>query len=176
MKNLQYIFLSLGLFACLDDEFQNNPDPQSDGSYDYTSSSIYFNDRGNQAYQSTNTGTFDLYYGETDTTVYIHPRMGWSYEFNLYNFQPHTLTDGTVVTSFRVQRSSQLINSAYGSDDGNFRIDGTSGMVLENSDGTLIGNYDGLIYDDGELSFEFESVNITTAEYVVTRIEGFPEL
>lgn len=175
MKNLIYIILTLSLASCLDSEFQSVTEPISDGVFNYQSTSIYYDDRGAQSHQSFNTGTFDRYIEDTQSRLVIYPRIGWSYELVIDNIFDHTLSDGSTVTSFRIQRSTQLISSAYGSDDGHFRVDGTAGIGLQDSDGTFIGDYDGLIYDDGEITFEFESININTGEYVTTKIEGFPE-
>lgn len=173
MKNIQYIFLALSLFSCDANEFFNIPSEQGNGSYDYDSSSVYYDDRGDESERGINRGSFEIVTLGSESTLNIYPRLGWSYQITIDNMQDHTLADASVVTSFRIQRSSQYISNSYSSGDDEFRLDGTTNIMLEDSDGSTIGQFDGLIRPNGEMEFEYESVNIRSGEYVITTINGF---
>lgn len=175
MKNALYIFLALFLFSCDAGDFFNIPTEVGNGSYDYDSSSVYYDDRGDQSERGTNSGTFDILDLGSESTLTIYPRLGWAYQLTIDNKQDHTLTDGSMVTSFRIQRSSQYISNSFSSGDDEFRVDGTTNISLVDSDGSAIGTFDGLIRDNGEISLEFESVNIRSGEYVITTLDGYPE-
>lgn len=173
MKHLHYIFLSVFLFSCELDEVVSVPDDYVDSSYDYTSTSIYFDDRGEISQQGTNWGSFDMVSSENVATLVIYPRTGWSYELTIDNLTDHVLSDGSTVTSFRIHRSTQYVKNATSNDYNEFRVDGTTNIPLD-ADNSTLGKYDGLILDNGEYNFEFESINVQTGEYVITTINGVP--
>ncbi|SMD34855.1 hypothetical protein SAMN04488029_2209 [Reichenbachiella faecimaris] len=171
MKYIQYLALSLFLSSCDSGDFFSVPNEGGDGNYNYDSSSIYFDDRGDQSERGRNTGSFDMSLAGSEAYLSIYPRLGWSYDLVLINLTEHTLSNGSVVTSFSIQRNTQYINGAY-SDDDEFRVDGTRTIDLEDN-GSTIGTYDGLIYENGEIVFEFESINISSGAYTITTINAY---
>ncbi|WP_422360916.1 hypothetical protein [Reichenbachiella sp.] len=173
MKYTLHILSVLLLFSCETSDFTSIPQEYSESAYDYNSSSDYFDDRGRLSSQGTNRGSLDLFLSEDQMSMTIYPRLGWSYELTFDNLTEHTLSDGTTATSFRVERSSQYISNSISDDDNEFRVRGTTNMTLEDDDSSL-GTFDGLIYPDGMIQFEFESVNLISGEYVITTISGLP--
>lgn len=173
MKYIHYLAISLLLFSCDAGDFFNVPNEGGDGNYDYDSSSIYFDDRGDQSARGTNTGSFDMTISGNEAYLSIYPRLGWSYDLTLINLTDHTLSNGNEVTSFSIQRHTQYINDSYTSGDDEFRVDGTRTVDLEDN-GSIIGTYDGLIYENGDIVFEFESININSGEYAITTINAYP--
>lgn len=173
MRHIQYLFLALFLVACDAGDFFSIPNELEDGNYDYDSTSIYFDDKGDQSERGTNTGSFDLAISGSTATLAVYPRLGWSYNLSIDNLTDHTLGDGSIVTSFSVLRTTQFINDTYSSSDNEFRVDGTRNVELVDG-GSTVGTYDGLILSNGEMDFEFESINIETGEYVITTITGYP--
>lgn len=173
MKYIYYITFTIFLASCDAGDFFNVPNENGDGNYDYDSSSVYFDDRGDQSERGTNTGSFDMSINGIEAYLSIYPRLGWSYDLVLINMTDHTLTGGSVVTSFSIQRNTQYINDATYSGDDEFRVDGTRTVELVDN-GSIIGTYDGLLYENGDIVFEFESININSGEYTITTINGYP--
>lgn len=173
MKYIYYLSFALLLSSCDAGDFFSVPNENGDGNYDYDSSSIYFDDRGDQSEHGNNTGSFDMNINGNEADLTIYPRLGWSYRITLINMTDHTLTDGSVVTSFSIQRNTQYIDDTYTSGNDEFRVDGTRTMELEDA-GAVIGTYDGLLYENGDIVFEFESINIKSGEYAITTINGYP--
>ncbi|MEP3390230.1 MAG: hypothetical protein ABJO02_18695 [Reichenbachiella sp.] len=173
MKHTFYIIFLFLIFSCESSDFISIPQDYSQSSYDYNSSSDYFDDRDRLSHQSTNRGSLDLFLSEDQMSMTIYPRLGWSYELTFDNLVEHTLSDGTSATSFRIVRSGQYLSNAISDDDNEFRVNGTTNITLADGNSSL-GTFDGLIYADGTIQFEFESVNLKSGEYVITTIRGFP--
>lgn len=173
MKNTLYLLSAILLIACEASEITSIPQDYSESSYDYNSSSEYFNDRGTLSNQGTNRGSLDMFLSEDYINVTIYPRLGWSYKLTFDNLEKHTLSDGTIATSFRVVRSGQYLSSSISNEDNEFRVNGTTNILLEDGNSN-IGTFDGVIFSDGLIQFEFESVNLKSGEYVITTISGLP--
>ncbi len=89
----------------------------------------------------------------------------------------HTLIDGKVVKTFRIPLqnnkkpylTSSSTSYSYGASE-SFNIKGTTNIELKDTDGTLIGKFDGVIDTTGSIDCEFKSIDLTTYSYVITEI------
>lgn len=153
---LLFAFISFIVFGC--DYVDSDWDPPSNnlptGNYLYQSSTMYFEKNGEPDPKDPIEGSGYLrltsYVGSADIDVI--PELGWTYQIHLSGFYEHTLDDGTIVMSFSI--NPQEVNLDYNY----YEVMGTNNKPIRNTDGSLIGYYDGYIKGDS-LVYEFRSNN-----------------
>lgn len=158
MKNIKTIILSLFValfvFSCSEDGDEWQPPINNDptGNFEYESSTEYFQWNGRQKPDSAiaSAGKIRVSFLLNSADMYITPQIGWNYSVHLSNFENHTLSDSSVVTSFAINTQEVEYNDVY------YRVLGTSNKAIRNIDGSLVGYYDGYISNDS-LIFEFQS-------------------
>lgn len=169
MKYINYIIVLIALTGCANEDRFVIPKGNGLGSYDYVSSSVYFDEAGDETRTGTNYGVADYFYS---TELTVTPLLGWEYELALSNLQVYTLSTGQQVTTFSIALQEESIYSDY--ETNSFRIKGTKAIEFRDPNGVYYGDFDGLIDADGVIKCEFESVNIETYQKVRTTIEATP--
>ena len=165
IRTLIITTIAIVFFSCTDDQTFDIPTSSPNGDYTYSSVSQFYNAQNSLENTSINSGALVLSITAGTGTISSTPILGWSYDFRISNITDHTLRDGSTVQSFRISVQSATANSKE------FNIQGTGNMELEDSDGTTIGTYDGIIVGD-ELKYEFESFDIETFEKTVSTISA----
>ncbi|MGL1886578.1 MAG: hypothetical protein OCD76_08700 [Reichenbachiella sp.] len=163
MKYLIILISPLLFISCYDGDYFEIPINEEQGEYQYVSQSDYFDIKGDNYQSSVNQGI--ILYNPNQQAIQMTPLLGWEYYLQLSDVTEHTLTDGSVVFSFRIRLQNKVVS------DNTFNVFGTNDIELVDG-GTLIGSYDGLIFDEGSVEFGIESINISSTERAVTYIQG----
>lgn len=158
MNLFRYIFffsiVALGLVSCTDEDLGWDPPSNNvpTGNYLYQSSTMYYERNGKADPETPVPGAgylkLTLYLNSAD--VNVTPKLGWTYQIHLSNLTEHTLDDGSVITSFAINPQQVELDYYY------YDVMGTNNKDIRNSDGSLIGYYDGYFKSDS-LVYEFRS-------------------
>jgi hypothetical protein len=167
MKYLIYLAALIAITSCSTEDSFNIPKGGGVGDYDYTSTTIYYDQNNNEINTGGNYGVVN-YFSTSDFTV--TPLLGWEYSLRFSNLQVYTLSTGQQVTTFSIGIQDESI---YGNNEtSSFRIKGTKSIELRDPNGIYYGSFDGLIDVDGTILCEFESFNVDTYKKVKTKIEA----
>ncbi len=162
MKKLLVVVFLFGAFACDDGDIFDVPVNDVDGDYSYNSSSDYFDQKGELYKNSINRGVLDVQIASTVGRISIIPYLGWTFGIDISNIQTHALANGSTAYTFRIRQQQIDMQSRT------FNIFGTGNKELLDSNGSSLGMYDGILYDDGVAEFEYQSIDIGSIEYVIT--------
>jgi hypothetical protein len=163
----RFFYLTLvvtGFFSCTDSEEFDIPINEITGQYSYESASSYFGSGGEVEREIESIGSLEV--NHVQNLIYMLPLAGWHYEVKITGVQNHTLTNGVIATTFSVLLQDELIASKV------FKFQGTGGTVLWDSDGTVLGVYDGVLYGDDSLRFKIKSFDAVSFEQTDTEVFG----
>ena len=163
MKFIKCISFVLIFTSCDVNDIFDIPTGDIAGDYNYLATSVYFDDRGQQYQTSRNQGVMD--FNTSFGYINVTPLLGWEYTLALSDVVSYTLSDGSGAESYRIRLQNSFVNSEE------FNIRGTTNTNL-NDGGAVIGTYDGVAYDGGDVEFEIESFDIETGYSVITTFEA----
>lgn len=154
-------FISVALLSsCIDADIFDTPINELSGEFDYTSSSIFYDDQGVNYQTSQNTGVMAI--SISSEVIVVTPTIGWEYRLDISDITTHTLENGETVYSFNVDSQSISVS------DDRFLISGISSQSITTGGET----YDGLYYEDESIDLEIESNNSLNFERVETVISA----
>jgi hypothetical protein len=131
--------------------------------------SAYYDARGVLEYTSENSGVMQYNSNGGSASIQIIPYLGWAYYVQISNLSPIQLKDGSTVFTFRVDLQDVYLSTDYNSQS--LRIFGTNNIELKDSDGTLIGTFDGYL-TEYNMYYEIRSTNLSDGSYSITNTQG----
>lgn len=161
--NKLLLFAALCLGSCVEADIFDIPVNELSGQFDYKSTSDYYDDQGDYYETNQNLGVIAL--SISSEKIAVTPSLSWEYQLDITDIETHTLSDGQVVYSFRINSQSSYVNNDK------YIVEGTGTQSL-NDGSTLIGTYDGLYFEDENIYFEMESYNTLSFEKVITEVSG----
>ena len=161
------IIVSICLLSCTDNEEFDYPTNEITGSFSYTSESTFKDENGTITH--TNSGIGGLESNIILKELSITPLVGWSYVLDLANITTHTLADGSEAHSFSIKIQDESV------EEETFRIVGDKQTNLYDSDGTVLGVYDGVIYGSDSIRYSSTSYNVSDFKETNTQIIGLAD-